>query len=61
MDREVSIRHLRNDGGEIVAELHPLVCQPLSAAALIERAGRLPPMDPEALRKDIDELMDTSL
>lgn len=79
MDSEVSIRDLRNHGGDIVdraaageriiitrdgkpvAELHSLVRRPLSAAALIERARRLPRMDPEALRKDIDELMDTSL
>ncbi len=75
---EVSIRDLRNKGGEIVdraaagerivitrdgtpvAELIPLK-QQLSSAQLIERWKHLPPMDPDALRRDIDELFDQSL
>lgn len=75
---DVSIRDLRNKGGEIVdraaagerivitrdgtpvAELIPLK-QQLSTAQLIERWKHLPPMDPEALRRDIDELFDQSL
>ncbi len=75
---DVSIRDLRNKGGEIVdraatgerivitrdgtpvAELIPLR-QQLSTAQLIERWKHLPPMDPDALRRDIDELFDQSL
>lgn len=75
---DVSIRDLRNKGGEIVdraaagerivitrdgtpvAELTPLK-QQLPTAELIERWKRLPPMDPAALRRDIDDLFDQSL
>jgi len=74
----VSIRDLRNHGGEVVdraargerititrsgkpvAELRAL--RPaLSADALVERWKGLPPVDPDALRADIDQLLDTSL
>jgi prevent-host-death family protein len=74
----VSIRELRNQGGEIVdraangerititrggrpvAELVPL--QPdLPAEVLLERWRRLPPVDPDALRSDTDEILDPSL
>jgi antitoxin (DNA-binding transcriptional repressor) of toxin-antitoxin stability system len=41
--------------GHPVAELRALR-PPLSAEALLERARRLPPVDADALRKDIDEL-----
>jgi prevent-host-death family protein len=47
--------------GKPVAELRPLRRSPLSASALLERWSRLAPIDPEALRADIDELLDTSL
>lgn len=75
---DVSIRELRNQGGEIVdraaggepititrsgrpvAELRAL--RPaLSVEALVERASRLPAVDPGALRADVDSLMDFSL
>lgn len=74
----VTIRELRNQGGEIVdraargeqititrsgrpvAELRPLRV-PLSADALLERARRLPAVDPVALREDVDGLLDTNL
>ncbi len=74
----VSIRELRNEGGEVVdraargeqititrsgrpvAELRALRT-PLSAGAVLERARRLPAMDPVSLRRDIDELLDWSL
>lgn len=46
--------------GEDVAELKP-VRKGLSAEALIERRRHLPPMDPESLRRDIDEILDTNL
>jgi prevent-host-death family protein len=74
----VSIRELRNQGGEIVdraasgeqititrsgrpvAELSPLR-PPLSANALLSRWKRLPMVDPDALRADIDSLLDPGL
>ncbi|HWM64127.1 MAG TPA: type II toxin-antitoxin system prevent-host-death family antitoxin [Solirubrobacterales bacterium] len=75
---KVSIRELRNHGGDVVdraargeqititragaevAELHAL--RPaLSAEALLNRWGRLPPLDPAALRSDIDEVLDSTL
>lgn len=73
---DVSIRELRNHGGEVVdrvargetvritragrpvAELRPLPRPGVTAEALVEEARRLPPMDPDALRRDIDALMD---
>ena len=47
--------------GKPVAELHPLRRSPLSSSALLTRWSRLAPIDPDALRADIDELLDTSL
>lgn len=76
---KVSIRELRNHGGDVVdraaggeevtitragkevAELRPLPPSPLAADALIARWRRLPPVDPAALRADIDEILDPSL
>ncbi|MCS5722888.1 type II toxin-antitoxin system prevent-host-death family antitoxin [Herbiconiux sp. CPCC 203407] len=49
-----------NDGAE-VAELRPLPRQSLSTRQLIERRLHLPLVDPEALRADLDELLDSSL
>lgn len=46
--------------GEDVAELRP-VRKGLSAEALTERWRTLPEMDPETLRRDIDEILDTDL
>ena len=75
---DVSIRELRNQGGEIVdraargepititrsgtavAELRALR-PPLSAESLLDRHRRLPPVDPAALRADLDELLDFRL
>jgi prevent-host-death family protein len=75
---QVTIRDLRNQGGEIVdraasgeritvtrsgrpvAELRPL--RPaLSAEALVSRRRRLPSVDPDGLRMDLDRLLDSSL
>jgi prevent-host-death family protein len=74
----VSIRELRNQGGEIVdraasgeqititrsgrpvAELRPLR-PPLSAEALLARWKRLPMVDPDALRTDVDSLLGPGL
>ena len=47
--------------GRPVAELRPLGKSPIRAAALIERRRMLPVVDPEALRRDIDTLIDGSL
>lgn len=76
---EVSIRELRNHGGDVVdraargepititragkavAELRPVSHPPLLAETLLARWRRLPPVDPVALRADVDEFLDTSL
>lgn len=76
---EVSIRDLRNKGGEVidraasgelititrdgkrVAELRALPRPGLSAQALLERWRHLPAVDTEALRREIDAVIDPSL
>lgn len=76
---EVSIRELRNHGGEVVdrvaggehltvtrsgrpvAELHPVGRKALTAEVLLERWGRLPDLDADRLRHDLDGLLDPSL
>jgi prevent-host-death family protein len=76
---EVSIRDLRNKGGEVVdraargelititragkrvAELRPVPRPGLAAGALLERWRNLPPVDPGALLRDIDGLLDASV
>jgi prevent-host-death family protein len=76
---EVSIRDLRNHGGEVidrvergerltvtrdgrqVAELRPLGPLPVKAGVLIERWSRLPQIDPEGLRVDLDQAIDARL
>ena len=76
---EVSIRELRNHGGDVidrvqagerititrdgrpVAELRPLPRRPLNAEELLARWRLLPPMDPNRLRADIDEIIDPRL
>ena len=47
--------------GEPVAELRPLPRRRLGAAALVERFRRLPPVDPDRLRADVDAVIDQSL
>jgi prevent-host-death family protein len=76
---EVSIRELRNQGGDVVdraargeqititragravAELQALSDAPLSAETVLRRWRLLPQVDPVALRRDIDELLDARL
>lgn len=76
---EVSIRELRNHGGEVVdrvaagehltvtrsgkpvAELRPVGRPGVKADVLLERWRRLPRLDPDQLRKDVDELLNPSL
>lgn len=75
----VSIRDLRNHGGEVierafrgeqvtitrdgrpVAELRPLSARALSVGVLVARRRNLPALDPEGLRADIDDIIDTRL
>jgi antitoxin (DNA-binding transcriptional repressor) of toxin-antitoxin stability system len=75
----VSIRDLRNHGGDVVdraargetitvtragtpvAELRAVPPRAISAESLLRRWHRLPAIDPEALRSDIDELLDSGL
>jgi prevent-host-death family protein len=47
--------------GRPVAELRPLGRKPLTAAEVIERFKRLPPVDPERFRRDVDAIVDSSL
>jgi prevent-host-death family protein len=76
---EVSIRELRNHGGDVVdraargerititrsgrpvAELRPLPNEPLTAEELLNRWRKLPRVDPDALRADIDRVLDSRL
>jgi prevent-host-death family protein len=76
---DVTIRELRNKGGEVVerviagevltvtrdglpvALLSPLPKRPITAEVLLERWRRLPPMDPNSLRHDLDQIIDPSL
>ena len=45
--------------GQPVAELRPLARAALPAEVLLARWHRLPAVDPEALRADIDAVMDS--
>jgi prevent-host-death family protein len=76
---EVSIRELRNHGGDVVdraargeqititragkavAELRPVPRASLSAEALLARLRPLPAVDADALRADVDEILDAGL
>ncbi len=76
---EVSIRELRNHGGDVVdrvergerltvtrdgrpvAELAPVGRPTLDAAAILRRWSRLPAVDPDVFRDDVDAVVDQSL
>jgi prevent-host-death family protein len=76
---EISIRELRNHGGDVVdrvaagerltvtrsgkpvAELRPVGRPGVTAEVLLERWRRLPRLDPDRLREDVDEVLDPSL
>ncbi|HCB02974.1 MAG TPA: type II toxin-antitoxin system prevent-host-death family antitoxin [Nocardioides sp.] len=78
-DHLVSVRDLRNHGGDVlarvqhgetltitsdgtpVAELRPLPRRSRSAAELVARRKSLPPVDADALRADLDSILDQSL
>ena len=47
--------------GEPVARLVPLPRKPLSARELLDRARTLPPVDHDALRADLDAVIDPAL
>ncbi len=47
--------------GDPVAELRPLTRRALTAEALVARFARLPAVDADALRADIDAVIDQSL
>lgn len=47
--------------GTPIAELRPLRKRPLSAEAVVERAKKLPYVDPAQLRADIDAVIDPRL
>lgn len=48
-------------GGKPVAQLEPLARDRLSATTVIERFRRLPAVDPQRLREDIDAIVDQRL
>ena len=47
--------------GRPVAELRPLPKPPLDSATILSRRKFLPKMDPDALRQDLDRVIDPSL
>jgi prevent-host-death family protein len=47
--------------GKPVARLEPVGRDRLSAAVLVARFGRLPQMDPQRLRDDVDAIIDQRL
>ncbi len=62
IDRVASGEHLTvTRSGKAVAELRPLRPNALTAAALLARWRRLPPLDAEALRRDIDSTLDVNV
>jgi prevent-host-death family protein len=76
---EVSIRELRNHGGDVVdraakgerltitrsgkpvAELRPLSREPMPLDVILARRRHLPPVDPDQLRHDLDQVLDPAL
>ncbi len=76
---EISIRELRNHGGDVVdraargerltitrsgkpvAEIHPLGREPLPLTMVMERRRHLPLVDPDQLRKDLDQILDPAI
>jgi prevent-host-death family protein len=47
--------------GRAIAELRPLPRRSVGREELIERRRRLPRVDPDALRRDIDTVLDPAL
>lgn len=62
VDRAAAGEHLTiTRSGRPVAELGPLRRRPLKASVLLERWHQLPPVDPDRLREDVDQVVDPSL
>jgi prevent-host-death family protein len=47
--------------GRRVAELRPIIGRGLTASVLIERWSRLPRVEPDRVRRDVDETIDPAL
>lgn len=62
MDRVAAGEHITiTRDGKAVAELRPLPRPRATAAALVARFRRLPPVDPDHFRADVDAAVDQSL
>ncbi len=62
VDRVAAGEHLTvTRSGKPVAELRPVARPAVKAEVLLERWRRLPHLDPDRLREDVDELLDPSL
>jgi len=62
LDRVLAGEHVTvTRDGRPVAELRPIPGPRLSAAALVERFRRLPPVDVERFRADVDRVIDQTL
>jgi prevent-host-death family protein len=62
VDRVAAGEHLTvTRSGKPVAELRPVERPAVKAEVLLERWRRLPHLDPDRLREDVDELLDPSL
>ena len=62
VDRVVAGEHLIvTRSGRPVAELRPVGRTAVKAEVLLERWRRLPHLDPDRLREDLDELLDPTL
>lgn len=62
IDRVAAGEHLTvTRSGKPVAELRPLPGPRLKATVVLERRARLPSVDPEGLREDLDTILDPSL
>ncbi len=60
IDRVAAGEHLTvTRSGKAVAELRPLRPHALTAVVLLDRWRHLPPMDADALRRDIDATLDS--
>ncbi|MCP4304663.1 MAG: type II toxin-antitoxin system prevent-host-death family antitoxin [bacterium] len=47
--------------GKAVAEIHPLGRKPLSLTVVMAHRRRLPLVDPDKLRKDLDQVLDPGI
>jgi prevent-host-death family protein len=61
LDRVQRERVVVTRDGHPIAELRPLPRKSVRPAELIARRKRLPAVDPDQLRRDIDDVLDASL